>query len=246
LIKDKPETDTVLKTKYIDDVLLGTPALAVEQLKKEIKNMADTARDNLNAAFEAMIKQELGGKDKLNSDEEYIDFLNRAIARFIIKLTSGSLTDDEAALIGSYHHVINDLERIGDYAVKMFKEADRMKKYNYKLSRRAVAELKAMLSKVMELFTAVMVIFDDRNPERLRDIVELNRDIDQMRLHLADVHLQWLKGGQYNQSGGEYFYSVISDLERIADHLTNIAMTTQAFAETPSENYQLIEFEEIE
>jgi phosphate:Na+ symporter len=235
-LKGKPEKKDAMHTSYIDDLLLTTPSIAVEQTKKEIRNMMDRTRVNLMAAFYALINQDFTRKKKIKKQEKIIDFLNRAIAKFIISLSGSSISESDDFLLGSFCNVINDIERVGDYACKILKDAGRMKKSDYKFPPKAVEQLQEMFSKVMELFDLSVEIFETRDIEKLKSVSALEGEIDLLKSKLAVGHIMWLKAGQYILKGGEYLYSAIADLERTAHHLTNVALSVRSYpGEQPEE-----------
>jgi phosphate:Na+ symporter len=243
-IKGKAEDASVMKTKFIDDHLLPTPAIAMEQLPKEILHMASKAKVNLGLAFDALVNQSLVNKEEINREEDYIDFLTRQIGRFIIKLSAQQISEDDELFVGSFHHVINDLERVGDYAIKMLSAAGRMRKHSQQFSKKASSELKKMFDKLMELYDVCIEIFETRNADKIKDAKKIDSEIDLMKSRLADAHLLWLKGGQYTAIGGEHFYAAVCDLERIADHLINIAYTTRALEDSELSGNEIAEEEQ--
>ena len=230
--KEKPEAEQPWQTCYIDDSLLETPSIAVELTKKEIVEMMAKTRANLVLAFDALVSQDFTYKKKIKKEEEGIDFLHCAISKFIVKLSGSSFSRDEDILLGSFIHVINDIERVGDYARKILKEARRMKKSSYKFPKKSAGQLQEMFSKLLELFDLSAEIFDSRDTEKLKRVFELDGEIDSLKSDLALGHVMWLKAGQYVLSGGEYFYSVISDMERMADHLTNVALSVSSYCQS--------------
>ena len=231
LLKEKeiPEAVTNIKkymrTSYIDDDLLTTPSIALDLTKKEIKDMMDRTRTNLVLAFHALVNQDLTNKKKIKKTENRIDFLNNRIAKYISKLSATAISEDEEILLGSFFRVINDVERVGDFARKMLKDASRMKKSSYKFAKRAVEHLQEMFTKVLELFDLSAEIFENRDSNKMENVISLDKEVDSLKSKITIGQIMWLKAGQYVQSGGEYFYSSVSDLERIADHLTNIAVS---------------------
>ena len=226
--KEKQEPEEKWETSYIEDSLLETPSIAIDLTKKEIVEMMARTRANLVLAFDTLASQDLTYKKKIKKEEEHIDFLHGAISKFIVKLSGGSISKSEDILLGSFIHVINDIERVGDYARKMLKEARRMKKNNYKFSQKSAGQLQQMFSKLIELFDLSAEIFQDRDAGKLNGVFSLDKEIDSLKSSLALGHLMWLKAGQYVMAGGEFFYSTISDMERIADHLTNIALSVSS------------------
>ena len=224
LIKDKPVEEEELKTSYIDDTLLETPAIAMTPIKKEIIDMAKISQNSLTMAFEAMFRQDLVNKKKIKKQEEWINFLNKAVSEFVVKVSEAELSEHESRLLGGFHHAVNDIERIGDYAKKMLQEAGRMKKSNYEFSKKSTAKgLTEMFDIVSKMFDISLEVFENGDEEKLKDLYELDNETDKMKEKLSNSHIRWLKTSQYNTIGGGYFYSCICDLERIADHLVNFA-----------------------
>ena len=224
LIKDKPDTRETIHTTYIDDRLLATPSIAVEQTKKEIMDMMTRVRANLVLSFNALLNQDFH-KKRIKREEEVIDFLNRAIAKFIIKLSGSDVSESDDNMLAGFCNVINDVERVGDYAIKIHKDAGRMKKNDYKFSKKALGQLQEMSSRVLELFDLCMEIFENRDIEKLQGVSALEGEINLLKSKFALGHMMWLKAGQYILEGGEYLYSAISDLERVAHHLANVALS---------------------
>jgi len=224
LIKDKREEEEELRTSYIDDSLLDSPAVAMVSIKKEIIDMAHISRNNLALAFDALFRQDLSNKKKIKKQEEWINFLNNAVSDFVVKVSASELSEQDSRLLGGFHHAVNDIERIGDYAKKMLQEASRMKKHNYEFSKKSLAKaLTEMFDIVCRMFDISLEIFENGDEERLKELYDLDKETDKMKIKLADSHIRWLKSSEYNTIGGGYFYSCICDLERIADHLVNFA-----------------------
>jgi phosphate:Na+ symporter len=226
IIKSKPEDDIMLKTSYIDERLLATPAIAIGQIKKEIVDMAKHTRANLVLAFDAIMAQNLANTEKIEKTEELINFLDKAITRFIIKLSASSVSPHDDIVLGSSHHAISDIERIGDYAKKMLTEAERMKRHKYQFTKKGAANaLQTMFNKVLEMYDLSQEIFETNDQAKLTQLKEMDVIIDSIKSKLADAHVRWLKAGEWASLGGDHFYSLVCDLERIADHIVNFAST---------------------
>jgi len=233
LIKEKPEeVEEEPKTSYIDDTLLNSPVTAMVSTKREIIDMARLSQNNLILAFEALFKQNMANKKAIKKQERWINFLNKAVSAFVIKISEAELSEEESRLLGGFHHAVNDMERIGDYAKKMLQEASRMKKHDYEFSKRSAAKgLTEMFAVITKMFEMSIEVFESGNIDRLKEIHQLDQETDRMKIKLADSHIRWLKTAEYNSIGGGYFYSCICDMERIADHLLNFASTIHVTAD---------------
>jgi phosphate:Na+ symporter len=203
--KEKPAKQKVVHTSYIDDTLLETPSIAVDLAGKETRGMMEKARSNLELGFDALISQDMTHKKKIKKEEEIIDCLSRDITKYIGKLTERSISEKENTLLTSYCRVVLDIERVGDYARKMLKDAGRMKKSKSKFSKKDIKHLEEMFSRVLQLFDLSMEIFEDSDVKKLGRIYTLDGEIDSIKSRLAFGHSMWLKAGKYFQTGGEYF-----------------------------------------
>jgi phosphate:Na+ symporter len=243
IIKDKPEKEEAIHVSYIDERLLKTPTIAIENTKKEIVAMAEKTRDNLHTAFNAFLTQDLSVREKVLKEEEGINFLNRTLARYLVKISATSISFTNEKLIGGFHHVINDIERIGDHAANMAYYADGMRERGSTFSEAAANDLSTMFAKESELFDLSLKVFSERDPSMLKKVSALEGEIDRMKRELADSHIRRLNAGECTFESGEFYYAVITDMERIADHLTNIAFTIRSFTGSEHEAYQKIESE---
>ena len=115
VIKDKNVDNTELTLKYVDERLLTMPSVALIQVKKEINYMMDIVKQNIDVCFESIETGSIQHSEFLANNEKLIDFTNSALTKYLIKLSAFVHQSDEA-IIASYFHVLNDLERIGDHA----------------------------------------------------------------------------------------------------------------------------------
>ncbi len=230
IIKDKPAAkekaeDDVTQLKYIDDRLLHTPPIAVAQVKKEIIHISELAKDNVALSMAALLEGKTGDEEHIAKNEAQINHSYHAIARYLIKLASLSLSESDEKLIGAYHHVISDIERIGDHAENFIEQAAKMKEENVNFSEAAIAELTQMYNKVFNMFGMSINAFDKREYGKLDAIAAIEDEVDAMKSDLSASHIARLNSGDCDVELGTYFFAVTSALERIADHLINIAFS---------------------
>ena len=226
IIKDKPKPEErIYQLKYIDDRLLHTPPIAVAQVQKEILFMAELAKEKLSLSVNALITRDYVNKDKVAENEARINHTYHAIARYLIKLASLSLSESDEKLIGAYHHVISDIERIGDHSENFLEQAEEMEKENVDFSEAAVAELAQMYNKVDNMFDLSVHAFSHRDYIVLERIASIEEEVDAMKDSLGASHIERLNSGDCAVERGTYFFAAISGLERIADHLINIAFS---------------------
>ena len=212
--------------KFIDDRELRTPAIAVMQVKKEIENMANLAKINLELGFYEVCNQEGKYDSEIENRENAIDYINAEITKFLIKL-SPLVNGASVEQVGSYYHVINDIERIGDHAENLLKDAQHMKEQGIKFSTIAQEELKTMFDTIEQMFTIAMKTFDTSIDVDLKELSELESKTDDLKHQLSISHFERLAQENCTMELGGYFTSIISGMERVGDHLVNIGYSIQ-------------------
>ena len=220
VVKDKGKK-AERQLKFVDELLLKTPSVALMQVKKEISYMASLAGENLTEGFTAL---ELGAEkysQAVAEKEEAIDFTNNALTKYLIKL-SPLVDGREERRIGAYFHVLNDLERIGDHADNFYEIAVEMKEKDLTFSETAITEIKEMTGKIMQMFDIASSAFDKLDSSRLGELTALENEVDGLKRQLTDSHYQRLAEGQCKVELSPYFSSVVVGLERVADHLVNV------------------------
>ncbi len=221
VIRDKKEEEEERVLKYIDERLITMPPVALMQSKKEIDYMFSLVEKNIVLAFDAMKTGSLTDSEEISENEAVIDFTNGALTEFLIKLSSNVEQSDEQ-VIGSYFHVLNDLERIGDHAENFFDIAEEMSKKKIEFSERALRDLGEMHDKVVEMISISREVFDNLNKDRLTELAVLEEQTDRMKRELTASHFARLADGDCSMEVSPYYSSVIVGLERIADHLVNV------------------------
>ena len=221
VIKDKKEAEEALTLKYVDDRLLTMPPVALMQVRKEMDYMLALVEENSNLAFVAMETGSAEYGDTIARNESIIDFTNSALTKFLIKL-SVSVEQSDERIIGSYFHVLNDLERIGDHAENFHEIGAEMAEKNITFSEKARREIGAMRDSVMKMFAISKDAFENLNRENLPELVTLENGVDRMKKELIASHFARLAEGNCSVDVSPYFSSVVSGLERVADHLVNV------------------------
>ena len=221
VIRDKKPTEEPRTLRYVDDRLLSLSPVALMQVKKEIDYMFGLVEENMALSVEAMEKGDLSRKETITENEAVIDFTNGALTRFLIRLSSTVEQSDEQ-IIGSYFHVLNDLERIGDHAENFYEIAAEMAAKKIGFSPRAREDIQAMQEAVMRMLTIAKDAFDTLNKEELPELTELEELVDRMKKNLTAGHFARLAEGDCDMEVSPYYSSVIVGLERVADHLVNV------------------------
>lgn len=219
-----PESKSEQKVRtYIDDRLLETPVIAVSQVKKEIIEMADLARSNLDRSLDQLLSGDYSGEEEMKETEVLINLKNKEIAKFLTKLMSCELSKRDDMAISTYFHVITDLERVGDYAENIMEYSDRMRELELKFSKSATEEITTCKTLLDDLFEKSMKAFTDVDYDLLSAVDEVEEKIDDVTMQMENSHIQRLKDGECSPEVGSIFLQAASNMERIGDHMTNVA-----------------------
>ncbi len=221
VIHDKKTEAETRSLKYVDDRLLAVPTVALGQVKKEMDYMLGLVEENMNYSFNALETRSKANGEKVVENEAIIDFTNGALTRFLIKLSSTIEGSDEI-IIGSYFHVLNDLERIGDHAENFYEIGTEMADKELEFSDAAVDEIKGMCGVVSQMFEISKDAFENLNGERLCELAALEEKVDEMKKTLTARHFARLAEGNCSVDHSPYFSSTVVGLERVADHLINV------------------------
>ena len=216
---------------YLDARILSTPPVAVAQLFKEVDRMGQLAKETLGMAMDALITQDNTKVDQIYENENTINFLNRGIAEYLVKINGLDLEDYDRQALGSMYHVISDMERIGDHSENLCELAQTLKKSKQKFSPWAVEQATEMRNRVEAMLEEALQMFASREtqPQMAADINRREEIIDDATQELKDLHIERLNQGKCSVVAGTVFIDMLTNLERIADHCTNIAysMTNQ-------------------
>ncbi len=221
VIKDKQDSEETMALKYVDERLLTMPTVALMQVKKEIDYMMELVEENTRLCFVTMDTGSMQHGEQIAKNEAIIDFTNGALTEFLIKL-SAEVEGKEEKIIGSYFHVLNDLERIGDHAENFHEIGVEMKNKNISFSEQALSGIKTMRESVMQMFAISIDTFETLNRGKLPDLTKLEEGVDTMKKELIASHFARLAGGNCSVEVSPYYSSVITGLERVADHLVNV------------------------
>ncbi len=242
LVKDKQQV--LEELSYIDESFLKTPTVAIEQALKELYDMAILAKENIERSFASLVNEDMSESKKVADIEYRIDFLTNKITSFLIKISSVTKIADHEKLIGGLHHVTNDIERLGDYAVLLIKETSYMKENEVKFLDQTKDELRQIFDHISQMFDLGFDAFTRRRIENLREISNLHKEIKKIISSTRNEHVLRLGSGMYPVEVSKSIYSVLFSLQRISDHTVNIAFSIRSTTGSKKEGLQAIEGEE--
>lgn len=215
--------------KYIGEKMLLNPATAMVEVIKELDRMGSLANENLNRAMNALITLDREEIDEVYEVEKNIDFLSHAITNYLVKINQTTLPIEDLKSIGALFHVVNDIERIGDHAENIADAAARREETGIGFSKEAQRELGEMMDMVNTVLRFSFEMFVKSTEEHEEDIRNLEEAIDEKEKELQQKHIERLSNNECSPEAGALFSDIVSGLERVADHATNIAFANTYF-----------------
>ena len=209
--------------KYIGEKVVFNPATAVVEVIKELDRMASLASENLNRAMNALITLDEEDIQEVYEVEKNINFLNHAITNYLVKINQTTLPIEDLKSLGALFHVVNDIERIGDHAENVADAARQRRDGNLSISKEAQRELGELLDMVNTIFQYAIEMFAKSDDRHMNDVMLLEDKVDNKERELQQRHVERLARGECTPEAGMIFSDIISGLERVADHATNIA-----------------------
>lgn len=218
------ESEMTLGLRYIKKNKFST-ATAVVQVVQEIEHMATLSKVNFIQAMEALLENKTDYVDEIYDREREIDFLSKEITDYLVAVNQYELPLGDSARIGGLFHVVNDVERIGDYAVNIVESAMSKVEKKVQISEIGQEQIAKMYQKVLRIYDESIEMFVTMKQENLKDILALENEIDRMEIDLQKGHVKRLAKGECSPEAGLIYTDLTTGLERIADHCTNIAFS---------------------
>ena len=226
--KDKHVKDGEPHFYYAEEHMLLTPPLAVAQTKNEIINMAETALKNFDIAVETVCGLNFDKIDEFRAGENQLNFLNKELVRYIIKLLKEDLNERDRVYLSTAIRTVTDLERVGDYAENMVEYAEKLQEANERFSSEAVEDITALQGLVHELYDSALKAYVDGDRKALKETYAVEESVDRFTGSMAEKHIERLREGVCTPEVGAQYLSLATGVERIADHFVNVAKTIKA------------------
>lgn len=225
VIPGEDEKREAKSLKFLDARILKTPPIAVAQVLKEVARMGDLARKNYLMAMDMLFTGNVEKMEELEDNEEVLNFLNTNITEYLVKINSLELEDNDRKLVGALFHVVSDFERIGDHGENIAEQAIQLQTTKTTFSEQALQELHQMQDKVISVLDDSCRLFQERKMDfDLAYRINSTEDsIDDMAKACKENHVSRLNQSLCTAQGGAIYNDLITNLERIADHSTNIA-----------------------
>lgn len=218
-----PDTEEIEQTAILDERLLESAAVALEQCRKTLDKMAVTASKSLKQSLTSITDYDAAAADEIRHAEDETDHLEDVLGTYLIKLTSTRLHEDESVQATEYMKLIGDYERIADHAVNILESAEEMREKELSFSEQAVKEYKVISSAVAEILDLSYKAFSEKDLPAAHRTEALEQAIDNLKGELRNHHIQRLQKGECTVETGFIWSDLLTDLERVSDHCSNVS-----------------------
>ena len=235
-VRDK---DEVTELPFLDERFLSTPAVATERAFALSEKMARLSEGTILGAIELIGNFDDKTAQTIAENEDLIDAYEDVISTYLVKLSTKELSEADSKKIHLMLHAVGDFERVSDHAVNILSAAKEIKEKNIVFSEEAQAGLDVMIEAVREILNNTTLAFVHNDIDMAIQIEPLEQVIDRLRDKLKDAHVRRLTNGECTIELGFVFSDLITNIERISDHCSNIAI---GIIETNNNGYDVHEY----
>lgn len=216
--------DEKLTPMLLDERLLKTPSVAIEQCRNVCIRMARLTQETLKMSMEVVTTFDAKKCAEVIDNENAIDIFEDKIGSYILKISSKDLSENDSKIVSSMLHTIGDLERISDHAVNIVEAAEEMHSKKIKFSPQALRELPVIINAVSEILDMSINAFVSGDVNLAKNVEPLEDVIDQLRSDLKTRHIERLRNGKCTIELGFILQDLLTNFERVSDHCSNIAV----------------------
>ena len=218
-----PNSERVEKVSELDDRLLVTPAIALECAHNLTCDMAKVATDALKSSIDCLSTYDKVKAAAIREAEDRTDHFEDVIGSYLVKLSTKQLNENEGAMASMLLKAIGDFERISDHAINILESAEEMREKGIRFSESAKVELDSLCAATTEIVMLSYSAFIENNAEQANLIEPLEQVIDRMKELLRTRHIDRLRVGDCSIEVGFVWNDLITNMERVSDHCSNIA-----------------------
>lgn len=203
------------------DHQIGSSAIVIGSVRRELGRMAAMAADNVSCSFQAVIDGTPDSLPQVEETEEYIDFLNKEISKYISHSIAFEANEKDSALISAFFKISGNLERIGDHAVNICEYTKRMQEKRISFSEQAKSEISQMQT-VCASSMKLLLSMEELSVSSLSEVAALEQKIDDMTDLFRQNQFKRMQKGTCSDEACILYSEMLTDFERIGDHMLNI------------------------
>ena len=218
-----PEGKQPQREAELDERLLATPALALERCRTLIADMASYSMESLRESLNAITAYNQKSAEHIREDEAKTDHYEDIIGSYLVKLSARKIGESDSALAAEYLRIIGDFERIADHSVNILESAEEMQQKGIAFSAAALQEYATMAGAVREVTALAYGSFVSGDVQAARQVEPLEQVIDDLKEEMRTRHIRRMQQGSCGIEAGFIWSDLLTNLERVSDHCSNIA-----------------------
>lgn len=219
-----PDKDSNNEFVFLDSRLLNTPAIAITECSKRMVKMSELAVRSIGAAIELTASYTEKTSELVYQTEKELDDYEDKLGSFLVNLSNKNLTEKDSKLVAEYLHTIGDFERIGDHALNIVKSVEELKDKDISFSADAMAELSVITEALVEIVSITTSAFANKDTVAASKVEPLEQVIDSLVFEAKSRHIIRLQNNECTIKQGFVFSDILTNIERVSDHCSNIAV----------------------
>ncbi|HBG5342767.1 TPA: Na/Pi cotransporter family protein [Clostridioides difficile] len=216
------ESEIVNNTKYLDERMFSTPSIALGNTVQEVVRMGHKATNSLEHSIAGFLNKSNEDINKAFESEKVVNKLQKDILNYLLKLSKESLRDDERFRTDLLFNTVNDIERVSDHAENIAELAMSVKEMNISFSDSAIREIYEIYNKTITNFKDALIVLDVKDFELANKVLEVENEVNYLEKTFRNSHMVRLNNGSCTIDAGVLYLDLLTNLERISDHSTNI------------------------
>ena len=227
VVKDKKtaaQSGEMPDVPFLDERLLSTPSVAIQECNNETNKMLDLARENIRLAVQQFSHYSDSDQLLVLQTEEEIDAFEDRLSTYLVKLSAQALSQDDSHVISKMLHAVGDFERLGDHAVNLVGVAKEIHDKGLSFTQEAQDELDNLVKAIDEILNMTVKAYETNDMDLAARVEPLEEVIDQLTAKMKDRHIKRLQQGVCTIEKGFIFSDLLNNYERISDHCSNIAV----------------------
>lgn len=213
-----------LSLPVLDERLFTSPAVAIQQAKSAVEKMGARAANNYSLAVPLLKKYSDDQAAQINQREDLIDKMEMLVSNYLVRIADHDPSENESHTMTALLNTITDFERIGDYSINILERGAEMRDKGLAFSASAYEELNILHGAILEILELSYYSFRDHDLDKVQNVEPLEETVDAMCEQLRSRHLDRLKNGSCQIESGIIFLDILTNMERISDHCSNIAV----------------------
>ncbi|MBN2136375.1 MAG: Na/Pi cotransporter family protein, partial [Sedimentisphaerales bacterium] len=226
LVPEKPD-DLIVRPTVLERHLLATPELALQQVRREIVRMAQTAKRAVTQAIDGLVEDNQAKLNRSRVIEDVTDSLQYEITSYLAAISEKEISEETSAELPVLMHTINDLERIGDHAENIAEIAERKIELKLSFSEEALGEIAELKAEAEQMCDCIIAALQNNDVVAAISALAKENTINRMQIEFRRSHVRRMTEQLCSADAGLIFIDLVDNVEKIGDHLTNIAQAVK-------------------